>query len=330
MSNLKFIFLLAVFVLFGNLTYAQKGEVYLEEKDDPKNIKAEKILFGGTLLSYTAQNVPPHHLAFEQFFFLSNTYGHYDKNSNLKHDISFQQYQVLPYLKFGIIENLDINIITSVVYSLHNKNKSVSLGDTLVLFGLQLMKAKEDSWVPDVRLLVGESFPTGKYDRLNPSMNGGDGVGSGSFETTFLLSLAKVFPINKKHALRFNPNLYFIIPSHLSVSNFSIYGGGKGTRGRINPGNKVAFDFPCEYNITDHLIFGLDVFYIHKNKAVFSPKTANQIVAGRPSSENLSLAPCLEYNPNGKFGIEGGVWFSVNGRNSFAFTTGTIVAWWYF
>src|SRR3990167_31009 len=175
MCNLKFILLLAAFVLFGNLTYAQKGEVYQEEKDDHKNIKAEKILFGGTLLSYTAQNVPPHHLAFEQFFFLSNTYGQYDKGSNLKHDRNFQQYQVLPYLKFGIIENLDVNIITSVIYSRHNKNKAVSLGDTLVLFGLQLMKAKEGTWMPDARLLVGESFPTGKYDRLNPSMDGGDG-----------------------------------------------------------------------------------------------------------------------------------------------------------
>ena len=263
MNRIRAILILLIPVFLKSLLYAEKGEVYEEiEKSNTPNgpEKKEEILFGGTLLSYTAHNVPARHLAFEQFFIFSNAYGLYNNNSKLKNGNHFSQLELLPYLKFGIINNLDLNIITSFTYSFAKKSDAASLGDTLVLFGIQLMQAKEDSWMPDMRLLVGESFPTGKYDKLNPKMNGADGVGSGSFETTFILSLAKVFPVSENHALRFNPNLYYIIPSNTNISNLSVYGGGEGTRGTAKPGNQIAFDFPCEYNITNHLILGLDIF----------------------------------------------------------------------
>lgn len=292
--------------------------------------KEDGILFSGTILSYTARNVPPGHLVFEQFLFSSRTYGLYDKNSELQKDRNFHQNELIPYIKFGIINGLDFNIITSVVSSHSKKIETISLGDTLVLFGLQVMRSQKDSWIPDIRFLFGESFPTGRYERLDPNMHGADGVGSGSFEATFILSAAKAFPIGNKHALRFNPNLFFIIPASTHISDFSVYGGGSGTRGTVKPGAQIAFDFPCEYNITNHIVLGLDIFYIHKDRTIFNPKVIGTPLSGLPSSENFSLLPSIEYNPSESFGIEAGVWFSISGRNSFAFTTGSVVAWWVF
>lgn len=307
-----------LFIFLGNSLFAENI------------IGQNEILFGGTLLSYTATNVPPGHFAFEQFVFLTNTYGQYDKSSKLKENISFNQCELVPYFKFGIQKIVDVNVITTVVSSHAKGRNSISFGDTLFLLGFQLLKAQKDSWVPDARLLIGESFPTGKYDRLRKNMNGGDGIGSGAFETVFLLSFAKVFSVTQKHAFRFNPNLYYFISSHVKISDFSVYGGGDGTNGIVKPGAQIAFDFPFEFNITNHLIFGMDVFYIHKNKTPFDPKTANSPLAGLPSSENFSLTPCLEYNPSMNFGVEGGAWFTVSGRNSLAFASAVFVIWWYF
>lgn len=289
----------------------------------------EEILFGGTMLSFTATNTPPSHVAFEQFLIYNNSRGFYDQNSHLQKSNSFSQYQALPYIKFGLTNNLDINIISSLVYSASNTSSQCSPGDTTILAGIQLMKEK-GHLIPDVRFLIGESFPTGKFDNLDPEMFLGDAVGTGSFETILLLSLAKIFYYSKNHGFRLNPNFYFIIPTPTKISGISTHSGGLHAKGIVHPGLKFAFDLPIEINITNNLFIGADVYYLNKARSVFDPKSSSVFQTGLPSSYNLSIAPCIEYNPSKKLGLEGAVWFSVKGKNSLAFTTMIGLIWFYF
>ena len=61
-----------------------------------------------------------------------------------------------------------------------------------------------------------------------------------------------------------------------------------------------------------------DFQYQHSNKNRFSGKKGGSAPIA-PSSEQISMAPALEYNFNANVGIIGGAWFSVAGRNSTQF-----------
>ena len=64
---------------------------------------------------------------------------------------------------------------------------------------------------------------------------------------------------------------------------------------------------------------GLDIHYLHQN----SSRTT-------PSTEQFSLASCIEYNPSPNFGLKVGPWFTLAGRNSPAFFSGVTTIYWYF
>ncbi len=320
-----------IYWLISFLTCLSISSLYAKglEAWHPRGGKHGKIFFSGTLLAISAQNTPPGHLNYENFFQYSKIYGIYDQHSRLRRDRDIDIYSVLPLIKFGIFDFLDFNIITSVNYSRTKHGDDSSFGDTIALFGLKLLDAKAKTWIPDMKLLFGGSLPTGKFDTLDPELFGGDATGSGSIIANLVLSLAKVFPINENHALRFNPNLFFFIPSPVDISGVSIFGGTPETRGKVKPKNQYGFDFPIEYNLTHHWIIGTDIFYLYRGSASFHSRTLESAFEIR-SSDNLSLAPCLEYSPSEKLGIEAGVWFSVTGRNSEAFATTIIFTWFYF
>ena len=73
----------------------------------------------------------------------------------------------------------------------------------------------------------------------------------------------------------------------------------------------------------------MDLAYFTTNKTTFSG-TAGTTAAGLPattggpSSDQLSVAPAVEYNATSNLGFIGGVWFSVWGRNSNAFVSGIL------
>lgn len=299
------------------------------KKPKKKENQDNKILFAGTLLANPSKNIPANQFLFEPTLFFANTYGFYDAHGNLQKESGFFQYEILANLAFGLTRNLDCNFITSVIQTHVGHIDVLTTGDTVISLGLQLMREKAKSCRPDIRLTIGENFPTGKFDLLDFDLNGGDAAGIGSFETIIGLSVAKTVPIGKKHSIRMNPNFTFFLPSSIETLGKSIFGGATGIKGKAYPGNKFAVDVPFEYNITNSLIFGLDIFYIYNATTFFEHKT-DFFQIELPASENFSLAPCFEYNPCERFVLQAAIWFSVSGRNSLAFTTAAFVGWWVF
>ena len=76
-------------------------------------------------------------------------------------------------------------------------------------------------------------------------------------------------------------------------------------------------DIAMEYTLTRNWAFAADLFYVYSNKTKFSGTTLAPI--GRPSSEQLSFAPAIEYNWNINVGIITGAWVTLTGRNSSCF-----------
>ena len=79
--------------------------------------------------------------------------------------------------------------------------------------------------------------------------------------------------------------------------------------------------------MTQRWVAAMDFVYVSSNRTKFygNPGVGSDGTAasmGGPSSDNLSLAPAIEYNWTDSLGVVTGVQWSVYGRNSFNFVSG--------
>jgi hypothetical protein len=114
-------------------------------------------------------------------------------------------------------------------------------------------------------------------------------------------------------------------PSSVHVKGENVYGGDAETNGKVKPGQQFVGNLGLEYSLSLHLILGLDIHYEHQNKS--RAKHSSHSPTGLPSSEQFSLAPCIEYNFSTHLGIQAISWFTLAGRNtsSFISTVATVV-----
>jgi hypothetical protein len=172
---------------------------------------------------------------------------------------------------------------------------------------------REGPYIPNIRLIIGETFPTGKYRNLNPHKNGLDATGEGVFSTSFGLNISKIFWWIKLHPVAVRLATQYIVADQKShVQGFHAFGGGYGTR--------------VEVSINQKWVFATDIAYTISNKSTFRGKQGyasdgSLAISGAPVSDQLSLAPAIEYNVDSSSGFIGGVWFSMTGRNSANFAS---------
>lgn len=291
-------------------------------------------LYAGTLLAIYPKNTAPGYVSIEPFLFFTSRYGDYNKNWSLESKKNISQIELLMTTETGITQFLDISVLVSGFYSNRSGRESIRYGDTEILIGWQVSVDRKGVWVPDFRVLLGESFPTGKYQKLNPSKGGSDGSGSGSYETLFILVLQKIFYSIPNHPYNLNLNLYYIAPTKTKVSGFNVYGGGFGTKGTVCPGYQLIANLGFEYSFNRYWEWGMDVRYEYQRKSKFSGKKGKiegmtAKVGGGPSV-SVSLAPSLGYNFSEKLSIIWGTWFSVTGKNSESFISAVGSVYYYF
>ncbi|MGA8638565.1 MAG: transporter, partial [Candidatus Sulfotelmatobacter sp.] len=93
----------------------------------------------------------------------------------------------LTYINYGFRDRLTVGLIPTAGFNVANSgpsSSSVELGDLTVQGQYRLAKFREGSSVPATSVVVQETFPTGKYDRLGDRPNG---LGSGAYTTTLAL-----------------------------------------------------------------------------------------------------------------------------------------------
>ncbi len=308
---LSFLFLTSF--LYSKLPEKEKSEYTYEP------------IFAGTMLALFANNIPPGKCLIEPYIFVGNINGVYSPEWKDKHVINNFSSQLLLLIETGITPWLDIALTMNESYTSSHGRKSYLYGDTRLSLGFQILKNKADSATPDFRILLIESFPTGKYQHLDPKKTIADVTGSGAFETWFIAILRKIIYFTPRQVITINLNLGYDIPSSVHVKGFNLYGGSPTASGSIKPGQQVLGNIGLEYSLTINWILGLDVHYVHQNSSRSKHKDLH-----RPSSEQFSLAPCIEYNPNTNFGIEAGAWFTFAGRNALSFATGVTTLYWLF
>jgi hypothetical protein len=300
-------------------------------RDAQKEFDEAKKMFNpwyaGPLLTPSAHILPPGDVNIQPYLFYTNNYAKFDEHGH-SHKIpnihSFNpQFPVL----IGMLSWLDLSFNVQGVWNQANKQYTGFWGDTSVGLGFGLLS--EGPYRPALLFGIKETFPTGRYQKLNPKKGGTDATGAGSYNTTLSFNISKVVWWVTLHPMCFRFSLNYSLPALVSVKGYNAYGGGSGTHGRVHPGNTFQGDLGYEYSFTQKWVAALDIVYSYSRKTTFSGHpgfTAPGVPAtvGGPFNDQLSLAPALEYNPNENLSYLIGTWFSVWGRNSFNFAAAVI------
>jgi hypothetical protein len=281
--------------------------------------------FTGPLLAPTPINMKPGHPAIEPTVTLFNTYGRYNSNWKLKKQDNIWAINPLVDFQFGITNNLGIETLVSFISNFKNGKSASHFQDTTVLFGYQVSNDIKGSWVPDFRLILQETFPTGKYQKLDPGKEGIDSTGFGSFQTGPVLVFRKLFYLpHSFFSLRWS--IGYLFPSTVKVKGFNTYGGGYGTEGKVKPGQTLTAFLSGEYSINQRWVLAFDTEFLAQRKSHFTGKNGVNDIGemastNLPSSVQISFAPEVEYNFSQSSGLLAGVWFTVAGKDSAAFAS---------
>ena len=164
---------------------------------------------------------------------------------------------------------------------------------------------------------------------LKASKLGTDATGIGSLLPSTSLVFAKLCQAYGIHYVEGRLAINYRIGTDVHVKGINAYGGAPNTHGKAFPGNGVFVDGSVQYNLTQRWALACDAYYTHGNKSRFSGyrgtyESGSAAIVKRPSFEQFSLAPALQYNWSKNLGIIGGSWFTIAGRNVPQFTSAII------
>jgi hypothetical protein len=304
-------------------------KIEAELKSAEEEFKQAKKMFNpwytGPLLTPSASIVPPGSFNIQPYIFYTNNYGKFDGHGH-SHDIpNLNNFNPQVVFQAGVLDFMSAIVVVQGTRNTQRGKHSTYWGDSSVSLGFVLLK--EGPYRPALLFSVGETFPTGRYQHLNPKKGGIDATGMGSYQTKFSLNLGKVIWWVTTHPMNVRLSLNYIYPALVTVHDFNAYGGGHGTHGKVRPGQGFQGDIGYEYSFTQRWVFALDAVYTYNNNTTFSGHkgfSAPGVPAavGGPFNDQLSFAPAIEYNWNENLGVVAGAWFTVWGRNSSNFFSG--------
>lgn len=332
----KFLFFLACSSLLLN-TRIYSAEPAIPEIFAPQLAAEEKYVpwFTGTLLSISGAVLTKDNYNIEPYLFVTTRTGAYDSEWKGHSKPNFQIINAWFFTEIGLNEFMDIELLPQVLYQSTRGHSFFGFGDFLATLGFQILTADTNKWKLDMKAFVDELFPTGKYQKLNPKKLATDAIGGGSFVTSPGFSIGRLFEFSRHHFLttRLNFTYSYFAPVH--VRGFNTYGGGFRTHGKVFPGSAFVGLVGFEYSLTRNWVLAMDILNIYQNKTRFSGRVGHDAagipsVNKRPSLDQLSLTPSVEYNFNQNFGIIAGSWLTVKGRNTPRFISGVIAVNYYF
>ena len=202
-----------------------------------------------------------------------------------------------------------------------------TLGDTTLQAAFGLTQFHQGSHVPATAFVIQETFPTGKYDRLNGQTDGA--LGSGAYSTTVALYSQMYFWMPTGRILRARLDISYEASQWASVHDISVYGTSNGFAGRVRPGQSVFGDLAFEYSMTQSWVLAMDFWWEHDGNTQvqggYAPAATSvlpaYLVQNSGSDDMLYVAPAVEYNWSPAMGVIAGARITAAGRNAGATVT---------
>jgi hypothetical protein len=276
--------------------------------------------FTGPLLAPAGHTIPRGHSNLEIYGFYTINEGVYNRNWKLIHTPRSKSFVGNPIFSHGITDRLDVQYSVPYVYNSNQGATHQGLGDTSALLGYQALEQKDSRWRPDLRVVVQEIIPTGRFETLDPLNNGADATGLGSYQTGIAFNFQNLQSF-KDHYLRTRLSLNYLIPSRVTVRGLSSFGGTPQTLGSVNPGDLFTVDLATEFTLTQNWVAVMEAYYASRNPTSFRGFIGNDATGmlanlGHGDIDEITLAPAIEYNFSGNVGVIVGPWFTVAGRDT--------------
>lgn len=310
--------------------YESPEQIQKELDEAESQYKKAKEMFNpwytGPLLTPSASMMPQGMGNIQPYLFVADNYAQYNQNrhsESLPHKLISVTANTI--VQTGLTDTCDFIFSAGAITNWQDGEFGGGFQDVSATLGFPI--TRETLYIPKIKFSIKETFPTGKYKKLSTNGLNLNSTGGGSYQTQVSLAFGKLiwwtypYPMNVRLSLSYN------IPTPVLVKDFNAYGGGFHTNGTVRPGNTFAADFGYELSFTQRWVFAIDVVYTAQNRTKFHGQSGftrqgSAASVGSGYNDNLSLAPAIEYNWNENFGVLGGAWFSVYGRNSLNFAQG--------
>lgn len=298
----------------------------------PERQTLDDAWWTGPLLAPSAGALPQGHMLIEPYLYDSRPYGRFDGQGDRRGVAHENDFGSLTYINYGLTDDVTVGLIPRFGYRRTRGGTSSSglgLGDWTVQGQLRLAKFDDARHMPALAVAVGETLPTGRYDRLDGRPN--DGFGGGAYATTLSGYSQYYFWAPTGRILRTRLDLSYTVSGRADLRDSSVYGTPSGFRGKASPGDAFVADLAFEYSLTRNWVLALDLGYeedgaSHVSGAVASPAggTATPFQADSGWSRSWVLAPAIEYNWNSAIGVIVGARIVTAGRNTTASATPVI------
>jgi hypothetical protein len=279
----------------------------------------------GPLLAPSAATLPRGHALIEPYLFDVVSTGHFDEQGNRHSGPSDHEFGSLTYMLYGLTDRVTVGLIPRFFYQVPAEGEAssaVGAGDLQVQAQYGLTRFEEGRPVPALALVVNQTLPTGRYDRL---ARASDGLGAGAYTTALSLYSQHYFWLPNGRILRARLDLTYALSGSVDVQDQSVYGTPYGFRGTAHPGDGWTVDAAAEYSLTRNWVLALDVVYQYNaNTPVRGTLAGQPFQADSGSSYYVGFAPAIEYNWSARAGLIFGVRVINIGRNTTASVTPAI------
>lgn len=276
-------------------------------------------IFTGPLLAPFATTVPYKHPAIEIIPIVAFSNGNYNNEwKNVKRGHLFF-FQTLYAYKMAVLPFLSCEFFSGIIVQRFHKKTTANTEDFTFRIGLQIFENKQNYFLTDLRFIIQETFPTGKYNKLNPNLFGTDASGRGSYQTTVYLAAQKDFKASKKRILSLSSAVGYTYFSKFFIKGYNYLGGDNTTRGKVKNTNGFSGYLSLEVPFFHKFAFAMDVECITILPSSFKGKTSTPVLFKNES--RISLTPGIEYIFSKRVGLLLGSWFTVAGKNTRQFSS---------
>jgi hypothetical protein len=278
----------------------------------------------GPLLAASPATLPQGHFLIEPYVFDAIPRGRYDDHGTRLGGPHQNNFGSQGYLLYGLVDTVSVGLLPRFGFNRLSEGRSsskVGIGDLTLQAQYRLTQYEDGSWLPTTALVLGETLPTGKFERLGDRP--ADGFGSGVYTTTLSAYSQYFFWLPTGRILRTRLDVSYGFSGSASVHEVSVYGTAPGFQGRVRPGDSILVDGAFEYSLTRNWVLALDVVYEHDSNTRiagldFHGSAPLPVELNSGTGHTWSLAPAVEYNFNSRVGVIAGAKLTVAGRNATA------------
>lgn len=295
--------------LLGALACVMATVAMAQDAGVPIRQSRDDAWWTGPMLANGAETLPQVHMLIEPYIYDVTTPG-------------VDAFGSRAYVLYGLTDRLTVGAIPIIGYNRVSgapNSSGIGLGDQILQAQYRLRRFHEGSWLPTVSLMLQETVPTGRYDRLG--QRPANGMGGGAYATTLGVNMQSYFWMPNGRILRARLNATTTFAGRARVEGVSTYGTGEDFRGHARAGDNFYVGAALEYSLTTRWVLALDLTYSHNGNTwvrgydVMPGLEPIRVSKRFGRSDAVGYAPAIEYNWSPNIGLLFGVRVIAGGNN---------------